>query len=95
MPWKDYFLIYVAIAAYLVFISIWVIESRLKKKTLMLPLLSAFILGYAICHVSETRFENYAQWNKSQKAKVGEELYGFAENCHEIVMRNVWGIKNP
>ena len=51
MPWKDYYVIYMAIAAYLFLISIWLIEFLLRKKTLLLPLLSGryFGVGHSSC----------------------------------------------
>ncbi len=91
IPWKDYYLIYISIATYIVFIPVFMLEYFLKKKTALLPLISIFILSWAVYHTYNSRFINYSQWEKEQKQLVGKELYQFANNL-EMKISRLWHI---
>ena len=92
IPWKDFYLIYLTIATYVVFTVIWTTEYIFKKKTLLLPILSFLVLSWAIQHTYHSRFINTREWNKNQKDLVGATLYDFATRTEKIVFK-LWYVK--
>ena len=90
--WKDFYLIYISIFTYLVFGTIWMVESLLKKRTFVLPAISIIVLSWAIYHVNGSRYTKPSQWEIEQKHLVGQDLYRLGDRASKEVNK-LWHTK--